>query len=220
MNSLIIVIIAVIIASAYSWMPTKARSTSPSVTMSSTNKIEGRSASIPFMKRPPNLDGSLVGDVGFDPLNLSSIQDFNGIDLYWMREAELKHGRVAMLASLGFIAQEKGLFLLSSDNHNQITNFYLFARAYPSSIGFFLVFIGIAELFSGIAITEGRKSGDREPGYFGFNPLKFGSKEATYRDLSLKEIKNGRLAMIASAGMLLQSTISSDAGVLDNLGNF
>lgn len=32
-----------------------------------------------------------------------------GIDLYWMREAELKHARVAMLAFLGLIGQEVGI---------------------------------------------------------------------------------------------------------------
>jgi hypothetical protein len=46
------------------------------------------------------LDGSMAGDVGFDPLGLSNIDDV-GVDLYWLREAELKHGRVAMLACAG-----------------------------------------------------------------------------------------------------------------------
>ena len=67
---------------------------------------------MPFLPRPINLDGSYVGDVGFDPFYLSSIpknfagfiqppswEEVEGIStLYWMREAELKHGRVAMLA--------------------------------------------------------------------------------------------------------------------------
>ena len=42
----------------------------------------------------------MAGDVGFDPLGLSNIDDV-GIDLYWLREAELKHGRVAMMAVAG-----------------------------------------------------------------------------------------------------------------------
>ena len=214
MSRLIIIasIILSIIASINAWMPTKARSTSSSsssVTMSST---VGRSKSIPFLKQPPNLDGTLSGDVGFDPLGLSTIKDI-GIDLYWMREAELKHSRVAMLAALGFIAQEKGLFMITSSNHNQVSTFYEYAKAYPSSIGFFIVLIGIVELFSGIAITEGRKSGDREPGNFGFNPLQMGRKEATFKDLSLKEIKNGRLAMIAALGMLVQSSLFAEEGL-------
>lgn len=47
-------------------------------------------------------DGSLVGDAGFDPLNLA-----NGpADLNWLRTAELKHGRICMLATVGFVAPE------------------------------------------------------------------------------------------------------------------
>jgi len=48
------------------------------------------------------LDGcEQVGDVGFDPLGFSSI-----IDMRWLREAELKHGRVCMLAATGMIVQD------------------------------------------------------------------------------------------------------------------
>lgn len=168
---------------ASAWMPTKARR---ELKMSSVSN--GRSKSIPFLLQPANLDGTLAGDEGFDPLGLSAIQDI-GVDLYWMREAELKHARIAMIASLGFIAQEKGLFLINSNSHNQVTTFYEFSRTYPSSVGFFIVLVGFLELFSGIsimitlfssllilllqlgiAITEGRKS-DRAPGDYGFNPL-------------------------------------------------
>ena len=45
--------------------------------------------------------------LGFDPLGLSNINEV-GLDLYWMREAELKHARVAMLAIFGAFAQELG----------------------------------------------------------------------------------------------------------------
>lgn len=47
------------------------------------------SKALPFMVKPPLLDGTMAGDVGFDPLGLSQIEDV-GIDLYWMREAEIK----------------------------------------------------------------------------------------------------------------------------------
>ena len=47
----------------------------------------------------------MAGDVGFDPLGLSTIDDV-GIDLYWLREAELKHARVAMIAVVGFLQVE------------------------------------------------------------------------------------------------------------------
>jgi len=44
----------------------------------------------------------MAGDVGFDPLGFS-----NYFDLKWLREAELKHGRICMLGCLGFLTQEK-----------------------------------------------------------------------------------------------------------------
>lgn len=52
-----------------------------------------KSQALPFMDAPAPLDGSMAGDKGFDPLNLSG-----SFDIKWMREAELKHGRVCMLA--------------------------------------------------------------------------------------------------------------------------
>lgn len=71
-------------------------------------------------------------------------------------------------------------------------------------------------VFSWVAIYEGRKSGDRAPGDFSFNPLKFGQSEASKKDLALKEVSNGRLAMWAMAGILLQGT-TTGAGAFENL---
>ena len=50
------------------------------------------------LKAPVTLDGSLAGDVGFDPLGFSKSTK----TLFWMREAEVKHGRLAMLAAVGW----------------------------------------------------------------------------------------------------------------------
>ena len=46
-----------------------------------------RSASIPFLKKPPALDGSMVGDVGFDPLGISTTIIELGGDLRYVRAA-------------------------------------------------------------------------------------------------------------------------------------
>jgi hypothetical protein len=43
----------------------------------------------------------MAGDVGFDPLGITYF-----IDLKWLREAELKHGRICMLATAGILVQE------------------------------------------------------------------------------------------------------------------
>lgn len=183
----------------------------------STLKMAEKSKSLPFLNKPEKLDGTLAGDEGFDPLGLSNIDDI-GIDLYWMREAELKHARVAMLAIFGSLMQEAGFVVPGAPTSpNQIENLWSAVDDNPGPIFAFIIFVGFAELFSGFAITEGRKSGDRAPGDFGFNPLNFGRSDKTANDFALKEIRNGRLAMWAAAGMLLQATISPGQGALSNL---
>jgi len=62
---------------------------------------EERSTAIPFLKRPPKLDGTQAGDFGFDPLGFT--EDF---DLFTMQEAELRHARLAMLAVVGWPLSE------------------------------------------------------------------------------------------------------------------
>lgn len=60
------------------------------------------SQALPWAAKPVIGDGNMVGDAGFDPLNLA-----NGpADLNWLRTAELKHGRICMLATVGFVAPE------------------------------------------------------------------------------------------------------------------
>ena len=65
---------------------TQARSCAPSMA------IQKASKAMPFLTAPACQGSGLIGDAGFDPLYLS---DF--MDIKWMREAELKHGRICML---------------------------------------------------------------------------------------------------------------------------
>jgi hypothetical protein len=44
----------------------------------------------------------MAGDVGFDPLGLSNIDNVE-IDRYWLREAEIEHCRVTMMAVAGMV---------------------------------------------------------------------------------------------------------------------
>ena len=59
------------------------------------------SKSLPFLLKPKNLEGYVGADAGFDPLGFS-----NYFDMKWLREAELKHGRSSMLATVGFVMQQ------------------------------------------------------------------------------------------------------------------
>ena len=62
-----------------------------------------KSESLPFMEEPAHLSG-MVGNVGFDPMGLSTPQNIK-----WMREAELKHGRMAQLGWAGWVAVDLGI---------------------------------------------------------------------------------------------------------------
>jgi len=175
-----------------------------------------KSRALPFLNRPPLLDGSMAGDVGFDPLGLSSIDDV-GIDLYWLREAELKHARVAMLATAGFLQVEcfgPAPGCEAATAKSQTDAFWQIWNSHPQYIAAGLVLITVVEAISGIATTSGRESGDRAPGDFGLDPLGYMKGEpANVERLKAQEIANGRLAMWAASGLILQGCSNHMGGV-------
>lgn len=64
-----------------------------------TQKGKKMSESIPFLQCPKVLkESELAGNFGFDPLGLAK----NNEQLWEYREAEVKHGRLAMLVSVFF----------------------------------------------------------------------------------------------------------------------
>mmetsp|Transcript_7212 Transcript_7212/g.17587 ORF Transcript_7212/g.17587 Transcript_7212/m.17587 type:complete len:223 (-) Transcript_7212:262-930(-) len=207
-------ILALLSASASAFAPSATQQQS----LVSLNAAE-RSKALPFMNRPALLDGSMAGDVGFDPLGLSTI-DGVGVDLYWLREAEIKHARVAMLAVAGVVQVElfgpaPGCEMCTAKN--QMDAFWQFWNAHPQYIAASLIFIMLIEFFSGIATTSGRESGERQPGDFGLDPLGFlnGAPDKVER-LKAQEIANGRLAMWAAAGMIVQGC-TTDESATQNL---
>jgi Chlorophyll A-B binding protein len=65
----------------------------PTPTFQPSKSLPKMSESLPFMLRPQALDGSMAGDVGFDPFGFAKTKE----DLMYYREAEIKHARLAML---------------------------------------------------------------------------------------------------------------------------
>lgn len=61
-----------------------------------------KSVALPFLTKPPKLDGTAPGDFGFDPLGFTNTLQ----DLRYVKQAEIKHGRVAMLAVVGFLVSQ------------------------------------------------------------------------------------------------------------------
>jgi len=170
-----------------------------------------KSKSIPYLDAPPGLDGSMAGDVGFDPLWISTAMPDAGWIKY-LREAELKHGRVAMLAATGAIAQDlfqfKGTDTLvgaakMTGAHDALLKLEYAPGSKVTTMHQMLLWIGIIELCSAPVIAQMWKGEtDREPGDYSFDPLGFSKNPAAKATYQLKEIKNGRLAMLGIGGMV------------------
>jgi len=137
--------------------------------------------------------------------------------LLFYREAELKHGRLCMLASLGILVAEKW-HPLFPEVDNSLPAYVQF-QATPLQNFWILVAIVIAvpEVLASIPSFKGTSEEgyfemktDRLPGDFGWDPLGLKPKEADkLRTMQNKEINNGRLAMIATAGMIAQEQVTN-----------
>merc|ERR1719253_1666612 len=165
----------------------------------SSMQMQDKSYAMPFLSRPAALDGSMAGDVGFDPLGFT-----NYFDLKWLREAELKHGRVCMLGALGFLVQEQvNLPLPGFDTKLATEAFFTVPAGGLWQIFFTLGAIEIASNNGGL--TPGTMfAGGRAPGDIGFDPLNLSADPDALRRFELAELKHARLAMIGFAGMLHQ----------------
>jgi light-harvesting complex I chlorophyll a/b binding protein 4 len=159
------------------------------------------SKSVPFLLDPKYPTG-MIGDERFDPLGLSE-----NFDIKWLREAELKNGRVAMLACLGFVVQE--FVHLPGDLYSASNPLEAFAQVGPSVIGQIVLGMGFVEyqLHKGKISSLDMFEGDRVPGNFGFDPMGL-MKPGDPMQYQLKEITNGRLAMLAIGGMVQQSLLT------------
>lgn len=164
------------------------------------------SEAIPFLEKPSKLDGSRVGDVGFDPLYLSDY-----INLDYAAAAELKNGRVAMLACAGMLVQE----FVHLPNA-------MFSESNPLKAIYAVPIEGWVQIITVICIIElaSFKRTYEKGGDLGFDPLGMG-KGGNYRELQLKELKNGRLAMLASMGFIMQTIVTGKPIIaqLASLGN-
>jgi len=165
------------------------------------------SKSLPFLIRPKELQG-YVGDVGFDPLNFSEY-----MDMKWLREAEIKHGRSSMLATVGFTMQQ----YLTIPGYEHVDDSNMAPTVVGASAMLQIVFwMGVLEFWTNkgnVTMETMFSDPDREPGNLGFDPmgLAVGKTEDEMNDLKLKELKNGRLAMLAIGGMIHHNWITGEA---------
>mmetsp|Transcript_12240 Transcript_12240/g.17760 ORF Transcript_12240/g.17760 Transcript_12240/m.17760 type:complete len:180 (+) Transcript_12240:619-1158(+) len=159
--------------------------------------MQAMSESIPFLKRNMALGEGMVGDVGFDPLSLAGVADIK-----FLREAEIKHGRISMLAAAGAMFQDIAVdpsykALVGGAKMTGIHD----VLVKQGAMGQLLLWISFLEVFGTIALFE-TLEGKRAPGDFKFDPLGFGKKPETAKRYALAEMKNGRLAMMGIGGMV------------------
>merc|ERR1712217_791614 len=144
----------------------------------------------PYSDCPPYLDGSLVGDYGWDSSGLSStpelLSSFSGVSLG---------------ESVWFNA---GSQLLSSSGLDYLGNPALIhAQSILAVLFLQTLLIALAEGYR----VAGGPLGDEQGLYPGnsLDPLGFGEDSSTLSELQLKELKNGRLAMVSILGMYSQA---------------
>lgn len=165
------------------------------------------SKSLPYLTRPQKLKG-WVGDVGFDPLGFSET-----FDMKWLREAEIKHGRASMLATVGFTMQQ----FMTIPGYEHVDDSNMAPTVVGASAMLQIVFwMGVLEFWTNkgnVTMETMFSDPDREPGNLGFDPmgLAVGKTEDEMNDMKLKELKNGRLAMLAIGGMIHHNWVTGDA---------
>lgn len=176
------------------------------------------SASLPFLQRPTMLDGSLAGDRGFDPFNFASDEN----SLQWQRRAEIKHGRLAMLATVGWPIAELAhksiasvfdlpIMLASGDRVPSVLNDGLEHAAFPL---FWIATIAAAAFFEIEETVHEERYTKVNPAGISFNP--FAQK---MRYMEEGELFNGRLAMLAITGFAIQESFLNSA-VVDQIPIF
>jgi hypothetical protein len=162
----------------------------------------------------------------WDPLGFAAKADEPTLKRY--REAELTHGRVAMLATVGFLvgeAVEGSSFLFdASIKGPAITHL---SQVPPVFWALLTIGIGASEQTRAeIGWVEPKdvpvaKPGllrtEYIPGDLGFDPLGLKpSDPAALFELQTKELQNGRLAMLAAAGFIAQE-LADGKGIFEHL---
>jgi len=207
---------------ALSLLPSALSFTAPATAFRSGSPSMSVLKGQPFCK---GLPGAISPLGEFDPLGFSN--DVDVLEVNRLREAELAHGRVGMLAAAGFLVQEKFHPLFGADGGPAINQI----PALPPVLWFGLtVAIAAAET---LRIQKGwanpydteptarftnfpsedsnfqQLKPDYVPGDLGFDPLGLAPDDADdFRAMQEKELSNGRLGMIAAAGFLAQEAVT------------
>jgi len=163
------------------------------------------SPAVPFLRFPYPCKGYVGGEKGFDPLNITDTYP-----VYLLREAELKHGRIAMLATVGWIAVDLGARF--PGEKFQTVSDALSAHDIMVKNGYMEVMAGmvlVAEVYGYLIAYDGWMGTiDREAGDYFVGKKFLPSDPAKAEEMQLKELENGRLAMLAISGIVTGALIT------------
>jgi len=187
-----IAVLASLIASAAAFAPAK-----QSVTSTSLNAFEGELGA-----QPP---------LGFfDPLGL--VADGDEEKFARLRYVEVKHGRISMLAVLGFLVAEAGIRLPGNINFGGLAfsgvrnGFSAFDDLGGAGVGQIIAFVGFLEL----AIMKDTTGEAEFPGDFRNGVLDYGwdtFDEETKLQKRGIELNNGRAAMMGILALMVHDQL-------------
>jgi len=163
---------------------------------------------------PGNFNAIGGEQLDFDPAGF--LEGKNELEVNRYREAELTHGRVGMLASLGFIVQEKFHPLFSGDGGPAIDQIpqlppwlWLVMGGGIAAAEAKRIDLGFRELDGEKLKAETALKPGYVPGDLAFDPLGLAPEDPEeFRLMQEKELVHARLGMIAAAGFLAQEAVT------------
>ncbi|KAG7342465.1 chlorophyll A-B binding protein [Nitzschia inconspicua] len=186
-----------VVGSAAAFAPAKQQQTSSALSAWKDETVVGITAPMGF----------------FDPLGLSKNKDDKTMSLY--RESELKHGRVAMAACLGWYLDAAGVHPAFN---SELSNDPLEAAQQLDPVRWVQFVLGcgaIEWLAEKIKERPGYKAGDLLGAAYWVD-----DSDEGWVDYQNKEINNGRLAMVAFMGILTQDLYFGEYGDLIHNGSY
>jgi hypothetical protein len=160
----------------------------------------------------------------FDPIGFAEKADENTLKRY--RESELTHGRVGMLAVIGFLVGKKvtGSSLLFNGAIKGPAIDHL--AQVPPALALLAIAIAKVELdraqYGWVPPRDAEDVGmlrdDYSPSDINFDPLGLNPTDPDeLMSIQTKELQNGRLAMLAAVGFMAQELVDGK-GILEHFG--
>jgi len=175
--------------------PNSARWAAATATSESTAKEDPPEPPFDPAKQP----GVTLPLMYFDPAGFAKVGDKEGF--YNLRTAELKHGRVAMMAALGSVVQHWIRF----PGFDTIPNGVKAVISPPGTYGLAALVLACGAM----ELIVWKQDPEKEPGDFG-DPLGVGQYYEEWRN---RELNNGRMGMVAILAIISADLVTGKDGI-------